>query len=572
MRILTTLVRNLVVALFTTTQNLLKVLWVHPPAPDYVAFDLTGELPYRAPPFMRRMMERIGGRPRSPDLETLGKRLDAIARSGLAKGVVLRLESLEAGMPEIDALRAHLARLREAGKEVVVWTAEASTREAFLLLAADRIFLAPAGRLDLRGFAIESTTAAAALARVGAHANVFQRGAYKSAGEMFGRDGMSEAARENLDEILDDLYARLVAALAEGRGLDPDEARARIDGGPYTARRALDAGLVDGVCYGDELKLRLAAEGKKKARIVPWPAFAATRPEPVDWKPVLARRRAIAVVPVRGLITEGESRVLPTGGHVAGARSVGEALAVARRSPSIRAVVLHVDSRGGSPLASDLIWRQVRRTAQKKPVVAFLDRVAASGGYYVAAGASEIVASPTGLTGSIGVIAALFDLSGLYEKLGITREILSRGEKSALGTTSRAPTDAERASMDTDLDEIYGEFISRVAEGRGMDEAAVAERAEGRVYTGERAAKIGLADHVGDLEDAIARAKELAGIPEGVRTTLLRIETAAPALLPRLIRRMTVRLPLDDFDAAWMATAVRRPAGIWAVLPIRLRP
>ena len=298
------------------------------------------------------------------------------------------------------------------------------------------------------------------------------------------------------------------------------------------------AGLADGVCYGDELATRLATEGQKKARLAPWAGYRATRREPIDWKPVLRRQRLVAVVPVRGLITEGESRILATGGRVAGARSVAESLEVAREEPSVKAVVLHVDSRGGSPLASDLIWREVRRTAEKKPVVAFLDSVAASGGYYVAAGASRIVASPAVLTGSIGVIAALFDVSGLLEKVGVTREILARGENAALGTPSRAPTEGERAAMDRDLDEIYADFIARVAEGRGMDEAEVARRAEGRVYTGIRAEKVGLVDELGGFEDAVARALELAGIAPEVHTGLVVLETAGPALLPRLIRRM----------------------------------
>ncbi len=587
MRVLVTLVRNLVVALFTGTQNLLKTLWIKPQAPDYVTFELTGHLAYRPVPRLRRLFDRVAGRPTSDDLQTLGRRFDALAGARRVRGVVLRLVDLEADLPKVDALREHLARLRAAGKEVVVWTPEAGTREALLLLAADRAFLAPAGRLDLRGFAVEGTTARAALEKVGARATVFQRGAYKSAGEIASRDGMSPEAREDLDGILDDLYDRLLDAVAEGRGIDRDAARARVDDGPYTARRAVVAGLADGVCYGDELPARLAAEGQRKARLAPWAGYRATRREPIDWKPVLRRRRLVAVVPVRGLITEGESRILATGGRVAGARSVAESLEVAREEPSVKAVVLHVDSRGGSPLASDLIWREVRRTAEKKPVVAFLDSVAASGGYYVAAGASRIVASPAVLTGSIGVIAALFDVSGLLEKVGVTREILARGENAALGTPSRAPTDGERAAMDRDLDEIYADFIARVAEGRGMDEAEVARRAEGRVYTGIRAEKVGLVDELGGFEDAVARAREMAGLAPEAHTELVVLETAGPALLPRLIRRMGLapragevvgalaggRVLDEDagFDLAWALAAARRPASVWAVWPLRRR-
>lgn len=567
MRALLTLLRNLTHVLFVGTQNLLKSLWVKPPAPDYVVFELTGDPPYRPRPWRRRLLERLSGAPPTLDLHTLAGRLDRIGRASHVRGVVLRLTDLRAGLAKIDALRELLAGLRARGKEVVLWTASAGGGTALLLLAGDRIFLAPAGRLDLKGFAMEVTSARRALEKVGAEAVVFRRGTHKSAGEVFTRDGMSPEHRETLDAILDALWARLVQAVAEGRKVDEAAARALVEGGPYTARKALEAGLVDGLCYGDEVPARLSAEEGARARLVPWEGFRATILEPLDWRPVLGRRRRVAVVPIRGLIVEGESRRVPGGGPMVGARSVGETLAAARRDPSVRAVVLHVDSRGGSALASDLIWREVRRTAEKKPVVAFLDGVAASGGYYVSAGASRIVASPLVLTGSIGVLAAFFDLSGLYARLGVTREVLARGPHAALGTSSRPPTEAERALMERELDDVYGDFVDRVARGRALTDAEVRERAEGKVYVGTRAKELGLVDELGGFEAAVARARELAGLAPGVESELALFETRAGGL-PVLGRPMGPALPGDAFDRAWALEAGRRPRTAWAVLPV----
>ncbi len=586
MRRLFVLLQNLLTAVFVGTQNLLKRLGLRAPVPEYVSFELRGDPPWRPPPLLRRAFARLSGPGPTPDLHTLSHRFERIARTGRVRGVVLRVDGFTGSLSKIDALCERVEMLRGAGKEVVFWCPQATQGELLLLFRGDRLFLAPGGRLDLKGFAVEAMTAGRAMQKLGVRPTVFRRGTHKTAAEIFTEDGISDAQRETLEAILDDLDARLIGSLVEGRGLDASEARRVVDEGPYPARRALEAGLVDGLCFGDEVAARLAeaesptavegSEGRGAAgvRIAPWLAFRASGPERIDWKPVLGRHRVVAVIPIRGFINEGESRLLPGGVQVAGARSIGEALAAARSNPAVRAVVLHIDSRGGSALASDLIWREVRRTAAKKPVVAFLDRVAASGGYYCAAAATEIVASPGVLTGSIGVVTAFFDLSGLYGRLGLRREVLARGRRAALGTTTRPPTEDERQAMEEEVAAVYACFLDRVAEGRGLSRAAVEAVAEGRVYTGRRALDLGLVDAVGDFEDALEAARRLCGLPRRVTLEVRTLDLGAPGLLPRLLRpvgraaRWASALgPFDPFDLAWLERALGGPELAWAVLP-----
>lgn len=531
MRFLLILVVNLLGVLWTALRNLAWLL-ARRPRPDYVRIVLEG-----APPLLvRRLWTRTvpGEKPRSR--EELSRMLDAIQASPV-RGVILRVEGLGLGMAAIGEVRERVARLRAAGKRVVFHADAAGGREYALMCAGDTVWLTPEGRLDLTGVRAELTTLGAALGKVGLSAQVIRRGRYKSAGEMFTNEESSPENKEQIGELLDALYGDLVGAIAAGRAMEEAKVRALVDQGPFSARGAAEAGLVDGLCWEDEVVERLAEPGQDKPRVGTFAHLIASRPAPLRWRP-LRRPPAIARVPVVGVIKTGKSRGLPAFGAATGAESTVRALDRAARSPRVRAVVLHVDSRGGSALASDLIWRAVRRCAAKKPVVAWLEDVAASGGYYVAAGASKILSAPTCITGSIGVIAGKVELSELLSRVGVRRELMVRGANAGIWSWSRPFSETERAALEREIGDTYDTFLARVAEGRGMPREKAEAAAEGRVFTGTKALGLGLVDALGGFEDAVAGARELARIPAGVVTELVDLGPRAMGPLMALRRAL----------------------------------
>lgn len=496
LRLLRNLVANLALLLRNTVVAFRRV-------PEWVRIDVHGRIPERPQP--RRLFGRRG---RSiADLRELFLRVGADPR---VRGVVMGLRDLDIGWARLDSLRGLIAGLRASGKKVVVLLRAAGNREYYLACAADRIVLEPPASLGLVGLAAEATFLGGLLEAAGVRADLHPVGEFKTAADALRRDEMSPAHRAQVDALLDDADARFCAAIAEGRGLVRDEVRARIDEGPFAPDRALAAGLVDAVRYADELPEWLAmgtqpwavSPGRKRVRLSSSRTYLASRVR-WSWVPPWPRR-VVAVVPVRGLIVEGEGARLPF--PVCGGEAVARALRAARENPRVGAVVLHVDSPGGSALASDRIWREAALLGRKKPLVAWMGDVAASGGYYAACAAHAIVAQPGTLTGSIGVVGGKISLAGLYAKLGVRKEILARGAHAGMFSEARDFTDDERARLLVDLGASYDEFVWRVAAGRGMTVEVVEPRAGGRVFSGRAARDLGLVDEIGDLESAIEEA------------------------------------------------------------------
>jgi protease-4 len=357
-------------------------------------------------------------------------------------GVLFRLGQAPLGWAKVSALARGLGRLREAGKPVVVYAERAGNAGAWLGALADHFWMAPEGRLDLLGVRVETPFLRGALEKLRIRPDVFFAGRYKSAGEILERKSMSRAAREALDEVVDRLYASLLDGLAQGRAGNLDRAREWVDGGPYLASQALEVGLIDELVYGDELPGRLAAiaDGtepsatSREARLVSVPAYLRVARPRFRWQPLRGAPNILAVVPLQGLI--GASAGSPRG-------IVGQLRRLAQ-SEEVCGVVLRVDSPGGDPLASDLIWRAVGKLAEKKPVVASLGDTAASGGYYVAMAANEIVAEPTTLTGSIGVVMLSLEFEGLLEGLGVRFDAVERGRHAGIYDPARPRTEEER--------------------------------------------------------------------------------------------------------------------------------
>lgn len=487
--------------------------------PEYVRYRLTGDPAYRRSARRNLRFWKRGENTGIASIEALRTQVRLLSADSQLKGVIFEVDGLEASPAKRREFAALFEELRRAGKEVIGYGLSVSNSEYELLCATDRILLPAAGRIDLTGFAAEVTHLGEGLSRLGIKAHFVRRGEFKTAPEMFTRSELSPVQRTQIETMLDERFQMLVQAVARGRKLSEEDAKRRIDEGPYSARRALSVGLIDGLCSEPDLANLLAPKDRMpsskderpEARVGNFAAYASTLPwPPVKWKK-LRRGRPLGVVMLNGMIVEGRGGNLPAGPVVAGSQTVIEALNEARKDPRIPAVVLYVSSPGGSAPASEMILEAVRRLAEKKPVVAYFDRVAASGGYMAVCGAKEIWAGEGAIAGSIGVFGGKFDASELLSKLGIQRTLITRGENAGLLSPTRGFTDHERASFEAEIDETYQSFLEIVASARKRTRDEIHARGEGRVFSAQRALEEGLVDRVGGFEDACRRALELAG-------------------------------------------------------------
>ncbi|NLE99662.1 MAG: signal peptide peptidase SppA [Anaerolineales bacterium] len=469
---------------------------------------------------------------------------DRLASDRRVRGVVLQLDGLHDGLTAMHGLRSSVQRLRDAGKRVVAWLSGGSMGHYYLAAACDEIIMPPSARLMLLGLRAEVTFLKETLAQVGVEADLESIGEYKTAPDTFRRVSMSEPHRRMLEAVLDGYMDEFAAAIADGRGLAPAEVRARI-GVPLTSGEALEAGLIDAVLYEDELPahlLRARTLDAPEAGVASRSGLAAARRGRAQrltswhdanrWLPGLRElpaRPAVGVVSVEGMIVPGKSRRVPFPLPIpitttqAGADTVIQALRRAEDDDRLVAVILLVDSPGGSALASDLIAREVHRLRQRKPVVALLGDQAASGGYYVAAPANVIVARPTTLTGSIGIWGGKFVMAGLYERLLLRRELVQRGAMAGLHSEMAPFSEEERAWVRRDMGEAYARFVTLVGEGRGMPVERVEQIARGRVWIGAQAREQGLVDELGGFETALAQAKALVGVDDRARLAVVQV-------------------------------------------------
>ena len=528
MRLLFAALANLIRAFFFALSIPTRLL-ARRRRPEYVRFRLEGEPLYRK---SRRRPFQLWRRRPEPDavtsLEALHEELGLLAKDPRVKGALFEVEGLTVSPAKRLALAEEISAFRAAGKEAVGFAVTASTPEYELLCAANRILVPPAGRIDLTGFSAEAIAAGAALRRFGIHADFVRRGEHKTAPEMFTHDAISPAVRTTLERLLDERHQELLAAVSRGRKISAAEAAARVDEGPYSAKRALAKGLVDALCSEADLP-DLLCGGPQKPEAPP------ARPEPVEgpaealawkisgfdsyartllrprkgWRPLRARQK-LGLVKLEGMIVQGEG-ASGFGPRLVGDKPAAKALRAAAREGRTEAVLLYVDSPGGSAVASELILEEVRRLARKKPVLAYFDRVAASGGYMAALGAREIWAGPLSIAGSVGVFAGKFDIAALLDRLGVRTEILTRGRNAGLQAASRPFTEAERAALEAEVEEMYQAFLEAVAASRNMSREEAHQRGEGRVYSGAAAVEARLADRVGSFDAACRRALELAG-------------------------------------------------------------
>lgn len=491
--------------------------------------------------------------------------LDQAARDPELEAVVLKVEGASVGLARADEIRTGIVKLRAAGKKVFAYVLSASDSDYLMISACDAIYAAPEAMMIVDGLRSQVLYFGGAAEQLGITVDVARVGRYKNSPDQFTRRDMSDEQREALSAYLDTAEAAVAERVASSRKLTTDAWKASLDEGLKSTRRSKAVGHLDDVltpdAFDELLKEKLPGVSLAKGY------------RPFDTRTGRwGSRPAIAVIPVLGNITGGRSAPSPLGGDlIAGAESFIKAITEAADDPQVRAIVVRVDSGGGDGLASDLMYRAVLKAKEKKPVVASMGDTAASGGYYVAMGADEIFASPTTLTGSIGVFFLKPALKGLAESVGVNQVSLSRGKLAGITDLYEPWTEEQRAVAQRWVDDFYDTFITEVAARRKLEKDQVHAVAQGRVWSGATAKDKGLVDQLGGLMDAIASAKRRAGL-EGddydvelyskdggllgaavgavAPSALLEVPVTLPSPLPPLVQDVARRLG----PAGWLVT------------------
>lgn len=522
--------------------------WLKPKKKRFVVIELEGPVVLQSGGF-------AFFRPHYRSISDFYKEMEQLTDDPEVAGLLLKLGDVQCGWSKLQELRGALERFKASGKPIHVYMESAGNGEYYLASVADKIYLAPASDLDLVGLSATMFYLRGTLRKIGIEPEIAHIGAYKSASDIFMREDMSDAEREATDAVLDDIYAQFTKGLAEGRGKSESDIRAVIDRGPFTSDQALKEGLVDSLVYEDQLEDIIKAADRSKPSLIEEKKYRGNKTASREWNDL--RRKSIAVVYGSGAIMSGQSSDGGLfGGPTMGSETIAEAIRQAREDDEVAAIVFRVDSPGGSSLASEMILREVRRCREgdnRKPFIVSMSDVAGSGGYYVACLADTIVAMPGTITGSIGVFGGKFSMGALEKKIGLGTATLKRGKFADWTSSDRPFTDEEWEKLRSQINATYQIFLRHVAEGRGMDTAAVHKIAQGRIWSGSRAKEIGLVDTTGGLDLAMVIAAAAAGIKEGETYTIeqfpksefefgIEFETFVRSALPRPLLTVADRL------------------------------
>ena len=432
------------------------------------------------------------------------------------RGVILMPSGPQPQWGKAQEIRDAVLDYKASGKPIVAFLEFGGTQEYYLASAADKVFLMPGSPLDLVGVASYEMFIRGALDKIDAYPDMLHAGDFKTASNFYTETTFTPEHREMAQSLNRDLYEQIIDGIADGRDLATSEVRRLVDEGPFLPADALEAGLVDGLVYADELKQQ------DPFNEVNWSEITDRDYRQISLESVgLNRGWRIALIYAVGTITSGAGGVDLLGGEVLGSDTLVRAIRAARTDDSVRAIVLRIDSPGGSAVASEVIWREVMLAKADKPVIASMSDLGASGGYYIAMAADTIVAQPATLTGSIGVVGGKITTGGTYEKIGVTIESVSSGRFAGMYSPVTPFSDDERAKMQEHIDAIYEQFLTKAAEGRGTTRDAIHKVAQGRVWTGRQAKERGLVDELGGLGRAIALAKERVGIDADAEVELV---------------------------------------------------
>lgn len=479
----------------------------------------------------------------SENFKTKLDRIRKASKDANVHALYLQLDGLGIGWGKLDELSRAIADFRKGGKKVFAYLESGDTKDYLAALACDEVCVPESGWLMLTGMQAEASFYKELFDKIGVQADMLQMGDFKAAAEPYMRKNMSKAARKQLSRVIDDYYEKsLVERIVKtraGKQFTADKVKELIDQGPYTAQAALKAGLVDRVAYADdyrsELRLALKKENKtehssflvdygkeEKKETTFSDMFRLLLSTPAKKKGRSHPR--IAVIYATGVITTGKSAKGMLGAETMGSTTMLEAIRQAEKDETVKAIVLRVDSPGGSALASDLIWNELKRS--KKPIIASMSDTAASGGYYISMAAQKIYAEPGTLTGSIGVVGGKLAIGGTLDKIGINTEVIRRGANAGILSTDKPFSDSQRRAMTTLMKDVYDQFLDKALAGRHkagkkMTREQLVKLAGGRIWTGRQAKANGLIDELGTLEDAIAAARALTDLPADKEPDLL---------------------------------------------------
>lgn len=476
--------------------------------------------------------------PRFKTLPAIMRTIDQARQDSKVRGIFVHLGHPQLGWARAQEFRALMVKCRMSGKRVACFMEGGGNLEYYVASGADRLAIIPASSIMLVGVRAEVMFFKGLLDKLGVSPQFVQIGQFKGAAEPFLLDKMSDPFRSSMETLLDDYYEQLVEDVARARDMKVEVVRALIDRGPYTAEGARAAGLVDDVTYYDEFLARLGAEAPGPLRIVRdygsrgegTPSFSSpqqmlnmlmgmSRPAAPALSP---DSNTIAVIHAIGPIIDGDEESL-FGEQVVTVSKLVNAFGYARRHPGVKAVILRINSPGGSATASDQIWHEIERTNKVKPVIVSLSDVAASGGYYIAVAGRKILAEPGTITGSIGVVGGKMNIKGLYDKVGITVDVVQRGRHAGLFSGVSDFSDEERARVRDMMLETYRDFVQRVAAGRNRQPQQIDAVAQGRAWSGARALSLGLVDGLGGLDEALEIAKREAKIPPGAKIDVIEL-------------------------------------------------
>ena len=487
------------------------------PAEAVLTVDLAG-------PVIENRPESLFSRSSLGNRIVLRETIAALRKAGKderIKGLVVRFGGLQVGMAHAQELRAAIETFRGEGRFAIGFAESFGefgngTISYYLASAMDEVWLQPSGDMGAMGLMLEAPFLRGTLDKLGVTPRLAQREEYKGAMNTFTDTGLPEPQRQNLQQMIDSWMAQIVDDVAKDRELAPEALRALIDKAPLSAKEGREAGLLDRLAYWDELNEELTARTSEEMELFGLRAYAAATREEAQEGP------KVAVIYGLGPISLTTSENDPVFGSVVfGSDTVARALSDAIDDEDVEAILFRVDSPGGSYVASDTVHREVRRAREEgKPVIVSMGNVAASGGYFVSMAADKIVAHPGTVTGSIGVVAGKFVLSGLWEEIGLSWDEVQAGENAGIWSPNRDFSEEQWQRLQGALDRIYGDFSGKVAEGRGLTAEETRAAAKGQVWTGVDAQRLGLIDELGGFYRAVDLAKEAAGIDAEVEVDL----------------------------------------------------
>jgi protease-4 len=509
--------------------------------------------------------------------------LDRAAGDDRVVGLVARVGAVPMGLAQIQEIRDAVLRFRAGGKPAVAWAETFGefgdgNGSYYLASAFDQIYLQPSGDVGLTGLMYESPFIKRLFDKLDVVPRMDHRYEYKNAMNFYTETKFTEAHREAMQKLMGSQFGQMISGIAKGRALSEGQVRATFNEGPYLGQQAVEAKLVDGLLYRDEVYAKARQKAGDDAKLLYLQKYLERAGRLHD------KGEKVALIYGVGAVQRGTGGFSPLSGTAMGSDTVAAAFRAAREDADVKAIVFRVDSPGGSYVASDTIWRETQLARKAgKPVVVTMGNLAGSGGYFVAMGADKIVAQPGTITASIGVLGGKLLTKGFWDRIGVTFDEVHTSDNGTMFTGAQDYTPKEWDKFQQWLDRVYVDFTSKVAEGRKLDKAKVQQIAKGRIWTGEDALGLGLVDALGGFDVALKLAKEAAKIPAGDDVNLV--------VFPRkktFFEALTQKMPDNSEKDAWARVAVdlasalrpslallrdlglaRRPPGVLTMPPVR---